>query len=196
MSIYLVLKMLVSRKKFTKYVCITGGEPTIYSDLPDFVRLLYNDGFKIKLDTNGLNSDILEECLPYLDYVAMDIKTNFKKYPILEDRKLSQFSKFSLKDRIEFYRNRLLYSIGMIMTSGVDYEFRTTVVPGLVDSEDILDIGSYISGAKRYVLQQFIPSQAYSKEYRKIVPYSKRILDSFKEKLEPFKIKEILIKNV
>jgi pyruvate formate lyase activating enzyme len=84
----------------------------------------------------------------------------------------------------------------MIMTSGVDYEFRTTVVPGLVDSEDILDIGSYISGAKRYVLQQFIPSKAYLKEYRKIVPYDKRILDSFKEKLELFKIEEILIKNV
>ena len=59
MSIYLVLKILLSRKKFTRYVCITGGEPTIYSDLPEFIRLLYNDGFKIKLDTNGLNPDIL-----------------------------------------------------------------------------------------------------------------------------------------
>jgi len=229
MSIYLVFKILASRKKFTGYVCITGGEPTIYSDLPEFIRLLYNDGFKIKLDTNGLNPDILEKCLPYLDYIAMDIKTSFKKYPLLEkstkfretlnslkinmlneesiksikskislnssDRKLSKISKFSLKDRIYFYRNRLLYSIGMVMTSGIDYEFRTTLVPRLVDEEDILDIGSYIAGCKRYVLQQYFPERAYKK---KIYPsqYEKRILDSFKEKLKLFKIREIIIKNV
>ena len=194
MSIYLVFRILASRKKFTGYVCITGGEPTIYSDLPEFIRLLYNDGFKIKLDTNGLNPDILEKCLPYLDYIAMDIKTSFKKYPRLDSRKLRQFAKFSLKDRICFYRNRLLYSIGMIMTSKVDYEFRTTIIPGLVNLEDILDIGSYIAGCKRYVLQQYFPDKACKKIYK--ISYPKKTLGLFEVGLKSFNIEEIIIKNV
>ena len=194
MSIYLVLKILKSRKKFTRYVCITGGEPTIYSDLPEFIRLLYNDGFKIKLDTNGLNPDILEKCLPYLDYIAMDIKTSFKKYPRLDSRKLRQFAKFSLKDRICFYRNRLLRSIKLIMESNVNYEFRTTVVPGLVNYEDILDIGSYIAGCKRYVLQQYFPDKAYKKIYK--ISYPKKTLGLFEVGLKSFNIEEIIIKNV
>jgi pyruvate formate lyase activating enzyme len=197
MSIYLVFKKLLSRKKFTKYVCITGGEPSVYPDLSDFIRLLHNDGFKVKLDTNGLNPFVLEQCLKYLDYVAMDIKTSIKKYTRLDSRKLSKIkvkSKMATMDMLEFYyRNRLLESIKLIMGSKINYEFRTTVVPGLVDSEDILDIGSYISGCKKYIMQQFYPSNAYSKKYREIIPYPDSVFYNFKQILKSYKIEKIKI---
>jgi len=75
-----VLKILDERKRFVDAIVVTGGEPTIHKELPRFLKKLRGKGFLVKLDTNGFNSQILEECLQYLDYVALDVKTSLEKY--------------------------------------------------------------------------------------------------------------------
>ena len=77
------IRILENRKKYVDAVVITGGEPTQYQDLPSFILRLKDRGFQIKLDTNGFFPEILQKCLPYVDYVAMDIKTSIQKYPQL-----------------------------------------------------------------------------------------------------------------
>ena len=70
------LKILRSRKRFVDAIVITGGEPTMNIELPIFVKKLKDEGFAIKLDTNGLLPEVLKSCLPYIDYIALDIKTS------------------------------------------------------------------------------------------------------------------------
>src|SRR4030042_1628694 len=50
-----ILKFLEERKGFLDGVCITGGEPTLNSDLPDFLSEIKKLGYLVKLDTNGSN---------------------------------------------------------------------------------------------------------------------------------------------
>ncbi len=85
------LNILESRKKYIDAVVVTGGEPTLYKDLPEFLIRLKEKGFQIKLDTNGFFPEILQECLPLVDYVAMYIKTSAKKYSLLGTKKTSGF---------------------------------------------------------------------------------------------------------
>ena len=153
-------------------------------------------GFKIKLDTNGLNPDMIKRCIPYLDYIAMDIKTSPELYVLLEPKgkwKLRQFCESDKCRKAKYYRNKILESIKLIMASGINYEFRTTVVPGLVTEKDIRKIGKLVKGCKKYVLQQFIPSKSFKKELRKIIPYSERDINKFAKILENFNIKEVKI---
>lgn len=162
-----VLGYLKQRKGLLDALTITGGEPTLEPDLINFSKKVKNLGYLIKLDTNGTNPKILEklikDCL--IDYVAMDIKSFQDKYAILSGRKkphLSQIEK----------------SILIIKTKAPDYEFRTTVVPGLIEQEDILKISQWIKGAKRYVLQQFsCPKRLIDKELEGIKPFSRAYLE-------------------
>ena len=77
---YEAIKILESRKKYIDSIVITGGEPTLYQDLPTFLLKLKDKGFQTKLDTNGLFPKTLQKCIPYVDYLAMDIKTSLQKY--------------------------------------------------------------------------------------------------------------------
>ncbi|MEM2320111.1 MAG: anaerobic ribonucleoside-triphosphate reductase activating protein, partial [Candidatus Bathyarchaeia archaeon] len=70
------IQILEERKRYVDAVVVTGGEPTIHKELPRFLKRLKEKGFAVKLDTNGLNAKVLEECLPYVDYVALDVKTS------------------------------------------------------------------------------------------------------------------------
>src|SRR5208282_5957337 len=132
------LKILESRKKYVDAVVITGGEPTLHRDLPMFLKKLKEKGFAVKLDTNGFCPQVLEESLPYLDYVALDVKTSLKKYARLGAKDVAP----------------LLRTIEILKTGKVEYEFRTTVVPGFVEREDLTAIGEIIKGAKNFALQQ------------------------------------------
>ena len=190
-----VLQILESRKSFTKYICITGGEPSIQNDLDLFIKKLYNKGFKIKLDTNGLNPDMIEKCIPYLDYIAMDIKTSPELYVLLEPKvkwKLRQFYESDKIQKSKYYRNKILESIKLIMNSGIDYEFRTTVVPGLVTQRNIRKIAKLVKGCKKYILQQYYPNQAYKKKLYPI-SYDKKTLIKFKDILKKY-CQEVIIK--
>ena len=125
-------------------VCVTGGEPTLYEDLPALLRQIRALGFAVKLDTNGTNPDMLEALAQegLLDYAAMDIKNS-------PDRYAETCGGVDLLGPVK-------RSAALLMAGAVDYEFRTTVVRQFHDSASFRAIGPWISGARRYFLQAFI----------------------------------------
>ena len=121
---------------------VTGGEPTVSHDLPELLTFLRGVGWRIKLDTNGSNPAMLRRCLPMVDYVAMDIKASPERYP-----ELTGFR----------HTENLLESVEMLKEGRVDYEFRTTVIEPFHTDEEMEKIASWVKGARRYVLQPFVP---------------------------------------
>lgn len=121
---------------------VTGGEPTLHAELPACLAFFKKRGWQVKLDTNGSNPAMLETCLPLIDYVAMDIKADLPGYPELTGFDDSE---------------SLLRSIAMIKTQARDYCFRTTVVESFHTDARMRAIGDLIRGARRYVLQPFMP---------------------------------------
>ncbi|MCW4022778.1 MAG: anaerobic ribonucleoside-triphosphate reductase activating protein [Candidatus Bathyarchaeota archaeon] len=140
-------EQLKNQKGWIDGVCITGGEPTLHSDLPDLIPKIKQMGFLVKLDTNGTNPDTLKELLDkkLLDYVAMDVKAP------LTVEKYSKAIGVNAKKLLE----KVKQSISLLMNSDTDYEFRTTVVPTLHDPDDIKQICHSLEGCKKYVLQKF-----------------------------------------
>jgi pyruvate formate lyase activating enzyme len=138
---------LKKRRGLIDGVCITGGEPTLRPDLPEFIRKIKDAGYAVKLDTNGTNPGMLASLIGsrMLDYVAMDIKNSLVKYP--ETVGIPGFVTETIK-----------VSAALLMSSAVDYEFRTAVVKGLHEKEDFEEIGHWLAGAKRYYLQNFVDS--------------------------------------
>ena len=125
-------------------VCITGGEPTLRKDLPDFIQKIKSLGYAVKLDTNGTNPEMLRKVLPTVDYVAMDIKASPAKYS-------------AVCGNIDFL-DAVQESVRLLMDGSTDYEFRTTCVHPFHDPDNITAIGKWISGAKQYYLQSFVDS--------------------------------------
>ena len=137
-------EFLNKRKGKIEAIVITGGEPTLQEDLITFIKKIKKYDFLVKLDTNGTNPDILEKLLEekLIDYIAMDIKNT------IDDKNYMKIT------RVGNYCKRIKKSIEIIKNSVIDYEFRTTVAPGIT-KENIIDIAKYISGAKKYYLQEF-----------------------------------------
>ncbi|MBP3279382.1 MAG: anaerobic ribonucleoside-triphosphate reductase activating protein [Butyrivibrio sp.] len=135
---------LGKRKGLLDGVCISGGEPLLHKDIDDFIRRIREMGFKVKLDTNGYHPDMLKKLIDegLLDYIAMDIKNSFAKYAVTTGAP-------------NINTSIIKKSISIIMNSGVDYEFRTTVAGGLHQADDFEQIGAMIPDAKAYYLQQF-----------------------------------------
>ncbi len=133
------------KKDWVNGAVITGGEPTLAPDLIELILFLKGRfGFDVKLDTNGSNPELLEQCLPLIDYVAMDIKTGFSGYPALVKYKETA---------------RIQKSISLIREKAPDYEFRTTVIDSFHTDEQMDEIAEIIRGAKRLALQAFIPRE-------------------------------------
>jgi len=139
-------------------VCITGGEPTIQPDIIEFIKKIKKKGFLVKLDSNGTRPDVLKKIIDakLVDYIAMDIKNQPKKYlataGLVETQFIASKSGASILDRIKL-------SVDMIMRSGIPYEFRTTVVPGLHSEKDFDEIAKWIKGARAYYLQEYREEQ-------------------------------------
>jgi pyruvate formate lyase activating enzyme len=172
------LKVLEPRKKYVDAVVVTGGEPTMQTDLPGFLARLKEKGFAVKLDTNGFFPKILEKCLSHIDYVAMDVKTSLEKYALL-----------GVKDTGGF-----LQSVALIKEGRVDYEFRATVVPGFVDEEDIAKIGEIVKGAKRFAFQQFVSGDTLDKSFNKVKPYPSETIAHFAEVMKKY-VNEIILRT-
>jgi len=130
------------KREWINGIVITGGEPTCCNDLVELIQFFKGMGLAVKLDTNGSNPDRLEECLPLVDYVAMDIKCGLEAYP--------DVVRFADTEKIQ-------RSIELIRTSAKDYEFRTTVIESVHTDEQMDNMRATIQGAKRYALQAFIP---------------------------------------
>jgi len=171
-----IISHLVSKKKWLDGLAITGGEPMVQRDLPDFVRRVKREGFLVEIETNGTNPQMLKDLITdeLIDYVALDIKAplvwkRYKRAAGIDDEDL-------------FRRVKKSVEILLKLASGIDYEFRTTVVPGLIKKEDILDIARQIKGARKYVLQQFLSRTTLDKKYGRLQPYSKETLEEMREK--------------
>ncbi len=138
-----VLDFLASRVGKIDGVVISGGEPTLHRGLTDFIKKVKKMGFLVKLDTNGTTPDVLQEFLDnnLVDYVAMDIKTAPDRYIEVTNRAIDG--------------DVIRRSIKMIKSSGVDHEFRTTIVKSLVKPGDFDEIGQLVKGSPRYALQKF-----------------------------------------
>jgi len=147
-------------RDFLDGVCITGGEPTTSRGLGDFCRTVHSIGLKVKLDTNGSRPRVLSGLVSdgLVDYVAMDIKAppDGRAYGRAIGVRAGAILD-SVKENVEF-----------LMGSGIEYEFRTTVVPKLHSEEDILEIAKWIRGARSYVLQKFRPESAWRSDLRKL----------------------------
>ena len=139
-----VLDYLKKRAGLLDGVVISGGEPLLQKDIEDFIRELRSLGYKIKLDTNGSSPDKLARLLSegLIDYVAMDIKNAPALYP--------KTTGIDALDIAPFERSK-----NIILSSGVDYEFRTTVTKELHTAESIASAAEWIKGAKRYFIQNF-----------------------------------------
>lgn len=140
-----LLEFLKKKQGLLDGVAITGGEPLLRKDLPEFLEKVRALGYHIKLDTNGTHPERLRELMEkkLVDYVAMDIKNSPARYAQTAGLKSMDLS--SVRE-----------SVSLLLTGKADYEFRTTVLAELHDEESFREIGKWIRGAKRYFLQPFV----------------------------------------
>ncbi len=166
------------RNPFIDGICLSGGEPTIYDDLIEFLNRIKSYNLKIKLDTNGSHPEKLADIIDYqlVDYIAMDIKN------CLQTEAYTR----TIRVQNEQIITKIKKSIELIMVSGVDYEFRTTVVPGFHNVEMIESIAKEIKGAQRYILQNFIqPEKILDPCLKDTIPFSEEKIQEIQKKIEP-----------
>lgn len=177
-----ILDDIKERVSFIDGVSITGGEPLLQDNLFGFLREIKDAGLLVKIDTNGYLPEkvrmLIDEGL--VDYIAMDIKTSLKKY--------------AFASGIDIDITRIKNSIATIMQSKIDYEFRTTAVPGIVDENDFEEIGELIKGAKSFSIQQFDNSMTLDSNFKNAKPYSEDVLQKFSDIMKKY-VKKVKIKN-
>jgi pyruvate formate lyase activating enzyme len=181
-----ILSLLEERKDFIDGICLSGGEPTIYDDLPELLNKIKNLNLKVKLDTNGSNPDKLAHIIEsgLTDFIAMDIKNCLQPE---EYQKSIGINDGQIVTNIK-------KSIGIIINSEIDYEFRTTVIPIFHDAVTIEEIAREIRGARRYVLQNFVNSEKLLDNRLAIInPYPKYKMDELKIIAQPY-VKKCLVR--
>ena len=170
-----VLLFLKKRKGKLEALSISGGEPLLHEDIFNFCNKVKKIGYLIKIDTNGTFPDKLKKLIDeqLVDYISMDIKAPKNKYDIICNKKVN------IKN--------IQKSIDLIKNFSKKYEFKTTIVPSLLNKNDIIEIAEWLKGADQYYLQQFkneLP--LLSKKLEKIEPYSKEYLVEIIEEIRPF----------
>ncbi|MCK4523002.1 anaerobic ribonucleoside-triphosphate reductase activating protein [Candidatus Aerophobetes bacterium] len=173
-----VIDYLLSKRKWLDGLVITGGEPMLEKDLPNFLSKIKKEGFLVEIETNGTNPGMLRDLVKrgLVDYLALDIKAPFEWEKYSKAAGIVDEPLFgNVKERVK-----------ILLSSNIDYELRTTVVPGLVDQEGVISIARGFEGARKYVLQQFAPKVTLDKQYEKIKPYSKDKLEEMKEKIADY----------
>ena len=155
-----IFDFLKSRIDKLEGISITGGEPTLHKDLPNFIMKIKSLGFAVKLDTNGTNPQMLKFLInnKLLDYIAMDIKASLSKYEKVVNTKVNI--------------DNIIESIDLIINSGLKYEFRTTVVKSQLMLEDIEKIMKMIKNTDQYFIQKFIPNNCLNPELNNEGTYS------------------------
>jgi len=167
---------LKKRKKVLEAVTITGGEPTLYKDLPKSLKKVKGLGFLVKLDTNGTNPKMLKELIgkKLVDYIAMDIKAPLKKYKKVVGKSVDIKN---IKKSIEMIKRSEIRDL--------DYEFRSTVLPKLHTREDVKEMAKLIKGAKRYFLQNFIfQNKLLNSKFKKEKGFSSKELEKLRKECE------------
>lgn len=177
------LSYLDSRIGWLDGICLSGGEPLMHEDIEVLARVIKDRGLLVKIDTNGSFPERLELLIQsgLVDQVAMDIKAPLDRY--------------SEVVRVEVDLEKINRSVGFLKSSGVNYIFRTTFVPGLLDQEDLIRIGEWLNGAKAFQLQQFTPHNTIDPDFLRIEPYPKDKLNDWAEQLRPY-FGEVLVEGV
>jgi pyruvate formate lyase activating enzyme len=155
-------------------VVISGGEPTLRDTLPQLIDEFRAHGASIKLDTNGTRPDVLEALFArgMVDAVSMDVKAPFDE-------------RYHAATATTCDVAAIRRSARLIMASGLEYEFRTTVCPAFIDGDDLLDITRQIEGAETYILQQFRPGDCLDPAMNEIDPYPRERLREFAAAVRP-----------
>ena len=169
-----IIDFMSTRKGLLDAIAITGGEPTLQKDLPEFAKKIKDMGFLFMVETNGSNSKMIKGLIDkkLVDYIAMDIKASLNKYENVAGEKVN--------------KKNIQKSIDIIRNSGVDYEFRTTVIPKLFKKEDAVAIGKWLKGSKNYYLQQFVPENNVDKTFERVKPYPHEKLKEFAKTMKPY----------
>lgn len=190
-----VLEFLKEKQGLLEGVVICGGEPTLHPDLPQFCRKTKDLGFLIKLDSNGSNPQMIKELIDkkLIDYVAMDIKLPKERYATLfagADRgwtpaDLTGVGPLSIRvDDVE-------KSIKILKNGEIDFEFRTTVAPGVHTPDDLGRmakwIGQDIPGrSPKYFLQNFKPGRNIDPEFEKLKPFDDEFFTAALARIKPY----------
>lgn len=139
----------------------TGGEPLLQPDLDLFLKKVKKLGFLVKLDHNGSMPDKLYDLMrkKVIDYIAMDIKAPLNKY-----KDVAQYNNIA----------KIKKSIDLIISSEIDHEFRSTILPALHSEKDILQMAKMIKKGKCYFLQTFKPKKTLDPVFMKCKPYNEK----------------------
>lgn len=173
-----VLEFLKKRIGKLDGVVITGGEPTLHANLPEFIKQIKELGFAVKLDTNGTNPEMLKQLIDekLIDYVAMDIKAPIDKYSDVVC--------------VNIDTNKILKSIEILKTADIAYEFRTTVVKSQLSRADFEKIGALISDKSKrapiYYLQKFLSTKTLNESFLTQETYSDEEFISIIEELKKY----------
>jgi len=198
---------LKERKGLLEGVVICGGEPTINKDLPNFIEKIKQLGFFVKLDTNGSNPEMLKDLVRagFVDYVAMDIKgpvgPNFK-FSFDASRRIPRRVLFNFQSNPNDQIKKTVYekiigegvkiediveSVKFLKSGAVDFEFRTTCVPGVHQKEDFLQIADWIGGENvKYYLQSFRAEKTIDPEFEKVKPFQEEYLKEIAKEISPY----------
>ncbi len=154
-----VISFLEKRRGKLDAVTVTGGEPTLQPDLDRFLQEIKGMGYLTKIDTNGSNPDVLERLIRgrLVDYLAMDVKGPLKKYERIANVKVKT--------------EKIRRSIELITASGIEHEFRTTVVRSQLDNKDLIATAELLKKGL-YVLQSFVPAKSLDHEFLTEISYS------------------------
>lgn len=174
---------LEKRKGLLDGVCVTGGEPTLQKDLPEFLKKIRKRGFLVKLDTNGSRPEILEKLLRarLLDFIALDVKASPENYEQLA--------------KLEGAAEKIKISKNLIQQSGVPYEFRTTLVREIHSPAEFHKILKFVRGAEKFFLQNFEPKHGcLDPKFEKFHGFTKKELTKMCEEAKKF-VRECGVRN-
>jgi len=149
-----VFDYLEKRKDFIEGVCITGGEPTLHKDLPEFIARIKALGFLVKLDTNGVTPQMVDLLIKkgLVDYIAMDIKNTWQKYGTIAN----------MAPEKSYFLEKCKETFSIIQKSKIPHEWRTTVLPGIHMEQDFVEMAGYMKPGEKY----FIQNISYKKTLR------------------------------
>ena len=175
-----IFDFLARRRGQLDGVVISGGEPTMHDDLPQFAATIKKMGYLVKLDSNGTHPKMLEQMIAdkSVDFIAMDIKSTLAKYSAIIARPIDT--------------DALRRSIELIMTCGLDYEFRTTAVKQLMTIQDFEEIGQMIDGAERYAFQRFRPGRSLNPQFDRFEPFSDDDADKIVKIMQKY-VKKVVV---
>jgi pyruvate formate lyase activating enzyme len=187
-----ILQSLRERNGWIDGVCLTGGEPTLHPCLPSLIHELRSAlertaagvSLGIKLDTNGTHPEVLQKLIDanLLDYVAMDLKGPLQVH---------RYAAIAGVPLDAGWLARIHRSIQILLGGKVDYEFRTTLVPPLIEEEEVYTLARQVRGARRYTLQNFNPRNAMDEDLRKVAPFDDGALRRMQERVNEIIKKEV-----